>query len=284
MPNRLLSVVIASVLSAYAVGAQNPTPPGAKPVSAAYRNRLLGVYDAQSGEPLEGVEVSDAFNGNKSLTTKTGTVSLFFLPDGGGVVRLKKIGYEVQTLTVAISPADTTPITVMLTRAQALAPVVVKDSAVNKPSARMAGFEARRASGFGHFMTDTIFRAHENQVLASLIPGHMPGLQVVVGPGGKKFLASGRKQCAGFAFLGRSANGKNDCDPTKQPSCYVSVYVDGVRIYDAAQDNGMLPDFERMSAIDYAAAEFYQGASIPPEFNSSANSDCGVLLLWTREK
>jgi hypothetical protein len=37
--------------------------------------------------------------------------------------------------------------------------------------------------------------------------------------------------------------------------------------------------------MDYAAAEFYQGADIPPEYNlSHGNADCGVLLLWTRDR
>src|SRR5437879_12393820 len=106
-----------------AIGAQEPHPkPGARtPVDSQraaagqrYRYRVLGVYDEVTGEPLEGVEVSDALSGLSSLTTKTGTVSLLFLPDGGSLIRLRKLGYEVQTFPVTIAPIDTAPLTIIM--------------------------------------------------------------------------------------------------------------------------------------------------------------------------
>jgi hypothetical protein len=258
--------------AAGSLAAQRPDT-AAKPVNNAYRFRLLGVYDEQSGEPIEGVEVADILNGNKSLTSKTGTVSLFFLPDGGGVVRLRKVGYEVQTLTIPISPADTTPVTIVLSHAQRLSAVVVNDSAPNKYiSPLLRGFEERRHGGLGHFITDSIFRRDESHTMADIITSHMPGLMAVAGPGGSKNLVSSRKMCSGPAL--------RQC---RQSDCYVAVYVDGAKTYDAQMGRTMLPDFARMSPVEYAAAEFYQGAEIPPQYNATG-SGCGVLLLWTREK
>src|SRR5579884_750945 len=106
-----LVAVLLVVASVVTVPAQTPKAAASGQKSLAYRYRILGVYDEQSGEPIEGVEVADVFNGNKALTTKTGTVSLFFLPEGGAIVRIRKVGYAVQTLPVSISPADTIPIT-----------------------------------------------------------------------------------------------------------------------------------------------------------------------------
>jgi hypothetical protein len=71
----------------------------------------------------------------------------------------------------------------------------------------------------------------------------------------------------------------------------VTVYLDGVRIYDASmelyakvQGATIRPDFGRLTARDYAAVEFYAGgATIPAQYNATG-SDCGVLLLWTRER
>jgi hypothetical protein len=39
-----------------------------------------------------------------------------------------------------------------------------------------------------------------------------------------------------------------------------------------------------MSPIDYAIAEFYPGPATAPIEYVSGNTNCGVLLLWTRER
>src|SRR3954467_11646366 len=86
----------------------------ARPDSLAWRKRVLGVYDPGTGEPIVGVRVLDIKNGNSSLTTVTGTVTLAFLPSGTSMVRIQKIGYKTTTLEISISPADTSPLTVEL--------------------------------------------------------------------------------------------------------------------------------------------------------------------------
>lgn len=82
----------------------------------AYRSRILGVYDADSGDALEGVDVRDVKSGTGMLTSTTGTVSLVFLPDAGGRVVLTKPGFRPDTMIVRISPADTIPVTAVLSR------------------------------------------------------------------------------------------------------------------------------------------------------------------------
>ncbi|HYM22535.1 MAG TPA: hypothetical protein VEU08_04990, partial [Vicinamibacterales bacterium] len=215
----------------------------AKPKNYAYRYRLLGVYDAASGDPVEGAEVSDVLNGNKALTTKTGTVSLMFLPEGGTLVRIRKVGYELQTMTVAISPADTTPITVILshTTATTLEPVVVRDSAPKYIGSGLRAFEERMKQGFGHFVTENQFRADDGKPLANIILSHVPGLMRTNGPHAESYLVSSRKPCTGNALAG-----------CRQPNCYVSVFQDGIKIYDAAMPKTPPPDFARMDGLQYA--------------------------------
>jgi hypothetical protein len=276
--HRVLVLTLGSAIAiTTAARSQTPTPPAksdtAARASTAYRYRILGVFDEQTGDPIEGVEVSDVLNGNKSLTTKTGTVSLFFLPDGGSLVRLRKLGYEVQTFLVAISPTDTAPITATLTRATQLATVVVKDSASKYIAPGLRGFEERRAMGFGQFIDEAEMRKNDEKTLAELLVARMPGLIRVPGRSGATYLASARKPCSGPALSGCRA-----------PNCFVAVYVDGVRTYDAGMNAGQIPDFGRLNPRDYAAAEFYAGgASVPVEYNAT-NGGCGVLLLWTRER
>ncbi len=259
--------------------ARSQQPPAARPDSAkpnlSYRNRILGVYDQQSGEPVEGVEVLDILAGNRSLTTKTGTVSLVFLPDGGSMVRIRKVGFAPQTFMVSISPADTTPVTVILARTDAvetLPTVVVRDSAVKYFSAGLQGFEERRRSGFGHFISEAEMRKDDNHTMADVIISHFPGLMVVPGRLGAVYIGSARKMCAGGALA-----------TCMNPSCYPTVLVDGVKS-NLGQTVGRAIDWSKVSPTDYAAAEFYAGpASAPPEF-SGGNNECGILLLWTRER
>jgi hypothetical protein len=81
---------------------------------ARYRFRLLGAYDAATGDPIVDLAVTDSTTGVSARTTSTGTVSLFFLPEGTSMVRLRHAGYRDTTITVMISPRDTLPITLLL--------------------------------------------------------------------------------------------------------------------------------------------------------------------------
>lgn len=83
---------------------------------ARFRFRLLGVYDAASGEPLAGVHVIDVATGVDASTTNTGTVSLYFLRPGPNTIRLTRAGYEPLELAVTIAPSDTVPITAVLAK------------------------------------------------------------------------------------------------------------------------------------------------------------------------
>jgi hypothetical protein len=89
-----------------------PKAAPARPIG--YRNRLLGVFDAQTGDALAGVAVTDSASRTSALTTQTGTVSLLFLPEGPSTLRLHHDGYADTTITLTISPSDTLPVTLLL--------------------------------------------------------------------------------------------------------------------------------------------------------------------------
>jgi hypothetical protein len=258
------AIAAALIACAATAAAQAPEKPAAAP---AYRFRLMGIYDATSGDPVPGVEVIDMLSGTKAETSKDGLVSLFYLPDGGSLVRLRKIGFETQLLTVAISPADTTPLTIVLAHATMLAPVVVTDSAPTYLSSRLRAFEERRKAGFGYFITEAEMRKSDNHSMANTIVSHLPGLIAVPGPRGTAtYVASARKACSGPVMW--RCNG---------PSCIVDVYQDGVLMAGPI-------DMDRLQVTDYAAVEFYHGgAESPAQYNSTRNG-CGTLLLWSRER
>jgi carboxypeptidase family protein len=81
-----------------------------------YRFRVVGVFDAETGDPLSNVDVIDTLTGTSAKTTSTGTVSLFYVPVGARPIRLHLAGYRDTTVTVTISPADTMALTLILSR------------------------------------------------------------------------------------------------------------------------------------------------------------------------
>jgi hypothetical protein len=105
-------------IGSYVVGhAQSTLAEAAVPPPApAYRERILGVFDEDSTEPLAGVDVVDVATGTKAVTTASGTVSLVYLAAGAGQVRLHKRGYRDVTLAVTIAPDQLTPITATMVR------------------------------------------------------------------------------------------------------------------------------------------------------------------------
>lgn len=100
----------------YVVADAAPAPAPAASSLPAYRYRLLGVFDRDTGGPIEGAEVTDMTSGTHAATSETGTVSLVFLPEGGSPVRITKPGYDELTIAVEISASSTVPITLLMSK------------------------------------------------------------------------------------------------------------------------------------------------------------------------
>lgn len=78
--------------------------------------RVIGVFDAESGEPLPGAAVRDSASGKAVMTTATGTVNLGFIPRSSAVILIEHARYERLSMPVSLTLADTLPITVVLHR------------------------------------------------------------------------------------------------------------------------------------------------------------------------
>ena len=251
--------VLSIALAVHLAGAQDTISrlPG-------YRFRVMGVYDASTGEVVKGAEVVDLASGRIGTTNAAGLISLGFLPDGGSLVRIRKVGYQPFMQFVSISPSDTAPVTGLLYPAVTTLPTVVaRDSSVKYLSSNLQGFEQRRRSGFGRFIAEAELRKWDDHSLRDVLPT-LPGLQIQCAktlPGNPCYVV-GVRMVRKYGILGGT--------------CTATVYVDGVPDQD--------PDVRRLFARDYAGVEFYPGpAEVPPQFNATGNA-CAVLVLWTREK
>ncbi|MDB4877898.1 MAG: hypothetical protein JWM41_4344 [Gemmatimonadetes bacterium] len=248
----LLIPVLALAVEALPLRAQTPGAPAAP----SYRHRLLGVFNAQTGDPVEGAEVVDVMQRVSALTTKTGTVTLVFLPEGGSLLKIQKIGFEPTSLVVAISPADTLPVTIMLNpAAQVLPTMVTKDSAPHYISPGLRAFEERRKTGMGHFIAGDELRKNDNSTMTNVIR-RFPGVEITC-------ITKGIRQGSCVAASMRQR-------------CASQVYIDGV----PSTDN----DLQKIKVDEFAGVEYYAGgATTPPQYNRTGSA-CGVLLFWSRER
>ena len=94
-----------------------PVTPAPAPTDLpAYRLRVLGVFDLESGAAIAGAQVTDVLTGLHVNTSVTGTVTLAFLPEGTSTVRIFTPGQEELAIVVRIAADATLPITVVLPR------------------------------------------------------------------------------------------------------------------------------------------------------------------------
>jgi hypothetical protein len=258
---------MAAVLPALIVrGAAAQGPPSTDTSRVpAYRARVLGLFDQTTGQPIEGAEVFDVSTGWSAQTTATGTVSLIFLPDGGGLVRIRKVGYAPLFTKVTISPRDTAPMTVLLERVTELPAVVTRDSTRPFVSGNLNGFQERaRLKMAGYFITDTLLRKSENRTVGNLLRSQFPGIAVKLREG---------------AF---SAIYFDGC-----------VLLDGVPVNSAGAAAGtgrgnarIPPQYFNLNSIQISALqgiEYYpRGGTAPSEFSGTGCDT--ALMLWTRER
>ncbi|HEY4129994.1 MAG TPA: hypothetical protein VGM50_05230 [Gemmatimonadaceae bacterium] len=233
------------------------------------------MYDFGSGDPIEGVRVGDLLSGTFATTSLTGTVALSFLPDGGGMVRIQRLGYEPQTMFVALTPADTAPITTILKPAVKLDAVVTTADSSRFLSPALRAFEERRRAGTGgYFIDGPELRKLENTTLGNATR-RFPGITLMSGPFATWLMPNVR--CQDGTHAGPPA-----------------VYLDGIPWtpsprHDAPHLLGRdkdgigfnLDDFEISSL---AGVEFYaDNTQLPIGLDHNARR-CGALFLWTRDR
>jgi hypothetical protein len=138
-------------------------------------------------------------------------------------------------------------------------------------SAGLQGFEARRQAGFGHFITDSVLRAASGVRLSHVLARHVPSLIFGSGASDGEFPVSSRVCGGGLACAA--------------PRCYVRVYVDGTLTFDGTPRMRDVEgvDFSRLRTEDFSGMEYYSSsAGLPSQF-AGQNTECGTLMLWSRE-
>ena len=281
---------IAGLVLAGGAHAQGTRPPG----TAA--GVLTGLVNADSlgKRQLPGAEVSIPALQVSGRANFAGEFRMARLAPGRYLVIVSAPGYRSvgDSVTIA-SSGDTYQDFVLATKITVLDSVLSTAVAPSPPyrSPGLRGFEERRTQGFGHFIGEDELRRFDNEKLSEVLGARIPGVRLMA-DGSAMYMASMRSAKVSPNGImqppPKRGLGPLDVSLTKLNACWVTVYIDDVRIYDFAstsQTNPVNPpDFNSLDVNRFAGVEYYAGGStLPPKYNTTA-SDCGVLLLWTRER
>jgi hypothetical protein len=236
------------------------------------------VRDVAASVPIVGAEVAVD---KSSLATFTDTAGHFWIsriPVGRHIVTVRRLGYALVTTVIDVSPGDTLDAEFGLSAVPTRLPEV-EITARDPLKLKLAGFELRRAAGFGHFIGPDVFKRDDYRPTADLLR-QLPGTRIVKSTNSNAtWLAGGRLARSTGLFRVDGADRRRGAQPERD--CYASVYLDGAPVFSALQ-NEVLFDLNTIPANTLAAAEYYAGAAeAPPEYPQKRNT-CGVLLLWTK--
>jgi hypothetical protein len=251
-------LVVMLIAGSIRAGAQEQRTPAHADSGHVRPGRLLGVYDAVSGDPVADAVVTNVLNGLSARTTPTGTLSLFFVDTSGGMLRIQKVGYSPVTMVVANSERDTVPLTVLLSpAAHQLAAVVTRAHGKRGPADTVRSleehgfYERRLTSGAPSTAFVTAEKIEKLTVLSDV------------------YSLTGRQVCIGNLYV----NGVR-LAPLTNPS------LGKGRVLNTLTRN---PIDQLFTPFDVEAIEMYRGSEVPTEYGgtSSSPSTC-VTLIWTK--
>jgi len=215
---------------------------------------VVGVADAETGQPLEGAEVILLGAHRLGRANAMGEATLDQIPRGAQRVRVRKLGYAPSEIDVAMV-GDTTGAVFRLQRS------VTKLSTVNVEAEyippRMKDFEVRRRQGIGRFLRDSDLDKDRDRDFPLVLTTRIPGLKTLLDSGGNRVLASTRDK---LGMMGVSP-------------CFVTVYLDDVEM---PRD-----DLEMIRTWDLAAVESFSADQVPVRYRTRSYG-CGVVLLWSK--
>lgn len=283
----MLKALVLAVALSTSARVQAQQPPASKapsPAAAATRPALLGVYDAQSGEPLPGAVVRDTL-GAQALTSADGIVALTYISAVGPLylIEIRKVGYHPLHLRIRVdSLTDRTELLqrLPLGEATALAAMVTTGKYnIRLDSGLWNGFSARctldtvRCFGLAELLSKP--SQHLVDFLNSAggtIAGC--GSTMTRGKPVRRVMGSGGRQLDCVKMRGIGLQSGKLCVPT--------YYVDG---FVRGNGEDTLDQIEEaLGPVEVKGIEVYQsGDPAPPRLSGTVgNEGCGVVAIWTK--
>ena len=188
---------------------------------------------------------------------------------------VRRIGYGAADTHLTFQGNETVERRIVLGRAVTLEAMVVTDASIDRG---MPGFEENRRLGLGHFMTRAELAKLEGVSLGSILE-QIPGASILHRNGGM-WLRSNRP--TGMIAVPPDVT---DSILGATPGCYSQVYLNNARVFSGRVIGGRLEPLFNLNSINPAqieAIEFYSSPAQTPLKYSTTESQCGVLVIWTR--
>ncbi len=143
----------------------------------------------------------------------------------------------------------------------------------------MDSFEENRRVGLGHFLTRADLAKVENVSLASII-ATIPGALVIRGR-----TAAWVRGSRAFKIIQIPPDEEDARAGAPIAACYSNVYLDNVEVFSGKHFTGKFEPLFNLNSINPSqieAIEYYASPAETPLRYSGMESDCGVLVIWTR--
>ena len=241
---------------------------------------LTGVVRRDSSRAaVNGAEVALPDLGRFTTTDSLGRYMLGQIAPGEHRVVVRKLGLSGRDTMIAFSRATAVRYEPSLASAQVLKAVKTLASAL-PPS-----FDDHMKMGLGSFLTREQLEKQEGRQLRDVLV-QLRGTRVVQGTGTHAWIASSRRQdvSPGGQVMGDEYTApprSNEAMKGIKTRCYSKVYIDRVLMNPGKPTEPF--DLGQVSVQDIEAIEYFAGASEVPNEYAGLNTNCGVLVIWTRK-
>lgn len=223
---------------------------------------LVGsVFMAEESTPLSDVTVRVRGTDLQAVSDSLGAFRIEGVPAGEHTLTvsyLNMVSDIAGSVAVAVSDGETVWLNIEIEVTVVPVPELVVQIERADNVGKMSGFDHRRATAIGSFISrDDIERAQPGRL--SQLFYAVPGVRVVRAP---------NNDMLGTRLVSARAGGIN---------CYMELYLDGIRQPSEAFGIDLLPP------EDIEGIEVYSGTSRTPAIFAFRGSPCGAVVIWTRD-
>lgn len=243
-------MAVALAIAADAASGQEPT------------GRLVGsVLMAEDNTPLPAVTIMLQGTEIQGVSDSLGSFRIEGVPAGDHVLTVSYLNMfsdVAGSVAVAVTEGETVWLNILLEVNVVPVPELVVQIERADNVGKMAGFDQRRATAFGSFITrEDIEQARPGRI--SQLFYAVPGVRVVPAPD---------NDILDTRLVSARAGGIN---------CYMDLFLDGIRQpFDGFNIDLLPPE-------DIEGIEVYAGSSRTPAIFARRGSPCGAVVIWTRD-